>query len=92
MEGQHGHPLGVFALFSGGFVAAWVYWSFAIPRWRRWARRRGAPAEELQRLAVEANLVWPKGSIFEKTEFRVHDEAHQAEMGDPRKFEGNPPR
>jgi hypothetical protein len=60
-----------------------VYWSFAIPRWRRWALRRGAPAEELQRLAVAANLVWQKGSIFERTEFRIADET-PVKKDDPR--------
>jgi hypothetical protein len=57
----------------GGFVIAWVWWSFSVPRWRRWAIRSGANPEQLQELGVKAYLVWPKGSIFEKTEFKVDD-------------------
>ncbi len=55
-----------------GFIAGWLWWSYAIPRWRSWAHQRGVNPEELQRRAVAAGLVWPKGSVFEKTEFRDH--------------------
>ena len=54
-----------------GIILAWLWWSFAVPRWRRWALRRGAPADRLQKLAAATGLVWPKGWIFEKTEFKV---------------------
>jgi hypothetical protein len=58
-------------LLGGALIAAWAYWSFSVPRWRRWALERGAPADELQRLAVAAGLVWPKGWFPEKTEFKL---------------------
>ena len=54
----------------GGFAAAWLWWSYFIPPWRSWAHSRGADPEELQQLGVQASLVWPKGSIFERTEIR----------------------
>ena len=53
-----------------GIVAAWLWWSYSIPLWRRWALERGANPEELQSLAVQAQLLWPKGSMFERTESR----------------------
>ena len=53
---------------------AWLWWSFAIPRWRRWALRRGVDRDALQRVGVATGLVWPRGWIFEKTEFRRKDE------------------
>ena len=53
-----------------GFSSAWLWWSYSIPLWRAWAARRGADPDEVQRLALEARLVWPKGSILERTEFR----------------------
>ena len=53
-----------------GFVFAWLWWSYFIPQWRAWALQRGADPEELQDLAVSQQLVWPKGSLFERTEFR----------------------
>jgi hypothetical protein len=59
-------PIGVVL----GFVAAWLYWSIAIPRWREWALRRGADPDELQHRAEKVGLVWKRGSVFERTEFR----------------------
>ena len=51
----------------------WMWWAFTIPRWRRWARNRGANPDKLQRWGVITGLVWRKGSLFEKTEFRIDD-------------------
>ena len=59
-----GTAVGVIA----GSLIAWPWWSLAVPRWRAWALARGVNAEKLQRLALMTGLVWPKGSIFEKTE------------------------
>ena len=55
---------------AAGFVAAWLWWSYFVPRWRNWAHTRGADPEDLQALGVQANLLWPKGSVFERTEIR----------------------
>ena len=74
-----GWILSVVSVLSGcvvallGLAAAWLWWSYSVPRWRRWALDRGADRDELQKLAVRAQLVWPKGSIFERTEFRTDD-------------------
>ena len=54
----------------GGFAAAWLWWSWFIPQWRSWAHNRGADPVELQELGVQASLIWPKGSFFERTEIR----------------------
>lgn len=56
-----------------GCGIGWLWWSFAIPRWRRWALRRGVPPAELQKWGVLTFLVWPRGWIFEKTEFRLKE-------------------
>lgn len=58
-------------LFSLGFFLGW--WSYTVPRWRRWALRKGAPADKLQTVAVITLLTWPKGWIFEKTESKIDD-------------------
>ena len=50
--------------------AAWLWWSWATPRWRHWALGRGLDPDALQKLAQERGLVWPKGHVLEKTEFR----------------------
>src|SRR5689334_10479370 len=41
------------------FVAAWVWWSFAVPKWRLWAYERVSDITELKRQAVAQKLVWP---------------------------------
>jgi len=58
-----------FALL-GGALAAWVWWSFTVSRWRDWALDRGIDPERLQKFAFRTGLTWPKGSLFERTEFR----------------------
>jgi hypothetical protein len=60
---------GPFSLLGGG-LAAWVWWSFTVPRWRDWALDRGIDPERLQKFAFRTGLTWPKGSLFERTEFR----------------------
>jgi ABC-type uncharacterized transport system permease subunit len=52
----------------GSIAVAWLWWSLAVPRWRLWALRSGCDPDELQAQGVEAGLLWPKGSFFEKTE------------------------
>jgi len=67
------HLLRMTRLGAGGIVGAaigWLWWSFAIPRWRAWVRESGVNEESTLRLAVRTLLIWPKGSIFERTEFR----------------------
>jgi hypothetical protein len=54
-----------------GVIPAWLWWSEAVPRWREWAKLRGADEVQTQNLGVRSGLVWPKGSVFEKTEFRI---------------------
>jgi uncharacterized membrane protein len=53
-----------------GVIPAWLWWSISVPRWREWAKQQGADEERTQFLGQRSGLVWPKGSIFEKTEFR----------------------
>lgn len=55
-----------------GFISAWVWWSYFVPRWREWALKQpGVTADELQKAAEVATLVWPKGHFFEKTELKI---------------------
>jgi len=63
-------PLLALLIVIGPPSVAWIWWSYAVPRWRRWALSAGVDPEELQRLAQKQLLVWPKGHFFEKTEFR----------------------
>ena len=54
-----------------GVTCAWVYWGFAITRWRIWAFSRTDDPARLRQKAVDQGLIWPKGSFFERTEIRT---------------------
>jgi len=60
----------VVSLFLG-FIAGWLWWSYEVPRWRKWALEQpGVNPDELQAAAEVALLVWPKGRFFEITEIK----------------------
>lgn len=63
-------PLGILI----GPLTAWVYWSFAITRWRIWAFTNVDDVHELKLQAIVGQLIWPDGSFFEKTEIRTKKE------------------
>ncbi len=65
----HAATLG-WASMAGGFIAAWLWWSWSVPRWRLWAYQRVDNIAELKRAAVVARLVWPDGHFFERTELK----------------------
>lgn len=65
--------LPLLALLVSMLVTPWLWWSYATPRWRRWAHARGADPDRLQQLAEREKLVWPRGHIFERTEFSVRE-------------------
>jgi len=75
-----GHPAAAWVAGLGlplSLAGGWLWWSYKIPQWREWALRQpGVTADELQRAAEAAMLVWPKGHIFEKTEFRRRQSKH----------------
>ena len=56
-----------------GIVPGWVWWSFAVPRWRDWVQDQGLAEPSIYRLAVNLGLVFPKGTFLENTEFRRRD-------------------
>jgi hypothetical protein len=56
-----------------GAVVAWPCWSFMVPRWRDWVEDQGIAPDEVQDGAVRTGLVWPRGSLLERTEFRRRD-------------------
>ena len=53
-----------------GAAVGWVWWAFMVPRWRAWAVAGVANPARLHRWAVGFGIEWPKGSVFERTEFR----------------------
>jgi hypothetical protein len=57
----------------GGVLPAWLWWSYAIPRWRDWLDDEGISEASVYDLAVRSGLVFPRGFFFEATEFRRRD-------------------
>jgi len=51
-----------------GFLSAWIYWSFAELKWKVWAFENVRNRHELETRAIEAKLIWPEGSFWNKTE------------------------
>jgi len=70
MIGENAFSITVIVLFCGCFVAAWLWWSVQVPKWRLWAYERVDDIPELKRRAIEAQLIWPDGSIFSRTEIK----------------------
>jgi hypothetical protein len=73
--GEHTFGLIVFAFFAACFVAAWLWWSVQVPKWRLWAYERVADIPELKRKAILVGLTWPDGSIFARTEIKSSQHA-----------------
>lgn len=59
-----------------GFGLAWAWWSYEIVKWRIWAYENTKKTDwnSLKQRAISQKLIWPDGSIFEKTEFRSWEE------------------
>jgi hypothetical protein len=56
-----------------GIVPGWLWWSYAVPRWRDWVERQGLDEASIYSKAVYFGLVFPKGFFLEQTEFRRSD-------------------
>jgi len=49
-------------------IMAWIWWSWALPKWRLWAVKQVDDVELLFDKAIQAQLMWPVGHFFQKTE------------------------
>ena len=65
------------ATFALGFVLAWTWWSLSVPRWRLWAYERVDDIPALKAHAIRAGLIWPDGSVFQRTEIRSAEMARR---------------
>ena len=56
------------------FVAIVYLWSsFSLPRWYRWAIKHGSPEERLRKLAFSTGLAWRSSPAFRKTQANIED-------------------
>ena len=53
--------------FLAGFIFSWFYWSLSITWWKVWAYKNVNNIEMLESEAVKGQLLWPKGSWFNRT-------------------------
>ncbi|RZJ71455.1 hypothetical protein [Flavobacterium sp.] len=42
-----------------GALVAWIYWSFMISKWIRWALKNNVEPKTLHKLGVRSLLLWP---------------------------------
>jgi hypothetical protein len=56
-----------------GVALGWLVWASQVPRWRDWVQDQGLEPQQVQPLAVRTGLIWPTGSLPERTEFRRRD-------------------
>ena len=62
------------------FILAWLYWSIMITKWRLWAFENVNNITELKIRAINEKLIWPDGSIFEKTEIRTRADKERLKL------------
>jgi hypothetical protein len=68
-------PLLGIGIFASSFVLGWLYWSFAITKWKQWAYTNVDDIIALKKAAVDAYLIWPDDNVFNKTEIKTPNEA-----------------
>jgi hypothetical protein len=74
-------------VFLCSFVLAWLWWSYAVPRWRLWAYERVSDIAALKERAVAVGLTWPDGHAFGRTELKsARQRAREREL-DPERDE-----
>ncbi len=71
--GVTGKVAGVLLGLVVGTIPAWLWWSYAVPRWRDWLEDQGIAEARVYDLAVKSGLVFPRGFFLEETEFRRRD-------------------
>jgi len=63
----------IWITLGGGIPWTYFWWSIVAPRWRMWAEHSGLESEELHKWGFRTGLVWPRGSVLEKTEIHLSD-------------------
>jgi hypothetical protein len=61
---------GMYAGVAAGVFLGWLYRSVTVTKWRLWAFDNVRNVHDLQRKAIDAQIIWPVDSFLEKTEFK----------------------
>jgi len=83
---------GAAAAFAIFYVFAWLWWSWAMPRWLVWAVEHVSDWPQLRQRAIESKLIWaettPMERLFARTAIWSADQRRRFEAattgGDPK--------
>lgn len=64
---------GPLSFLIGPFLG-WIYWSYAIVKWKLWAYKNVRNVHELKEKAIRVGLIWNDESFFNKTEVWVNSQ------------------
>lgn len=70
--------MAVFAI--GGFLLAWLAWSYFVVEWKIWAFENVRNVHELKRKAIQNNLIWKDDSWFNKTEIINYEQKQKLKL------------
>lgn len=71
----------VMAVFAvGGFLLAWLAWSYFVVKWKVWAYENVRNVHELKRKAIQNNLIWKDDSWFNKTEIINYEQKQKLKL------------
>jgi len=70
--------MAVFAV--GGFLLAWLAWSYFVVEWKIWAFENVRNVHELKRKAIQNNLIWKDDSWFNKTEIINYEQKQKLKL------------
>jgi len=59
--------------FLASIVIIFVWCSFSLPRWYRWAIKHGSPEDRLRKIAIFTGLAWRNSPAFRKTQAKRED-------------------
>lgn len=64
----------------GGFLFAWLAWSYFVVEWKIWAFENVRNVHELKRKAIQNNLIWKDDSWFNKTEIINYEQKQKLKL------------
>jgi hypothetical protein len=62
-----------------GMAVGWLYWSFSVPKWRKWALSKNVDADALEKYGSLFLLTFKKNNPLSKTE--IKDTKDKSEIG-----------
>ena len=64
----------IWLLLIAGFITAWLWWRYTLPKWRAWNQRVGTSPETTEKLANWTLLTWPQSLPIEQANAENEEE------------------